>query len=116
MTRINRRNCLKVLAGSALGLPAALAGETVGSETLAPNCPRQVFFPLDGYGLLDALSHARDGDRIVLCPRTYDCSRDSLWVPQGVQVRGSKRHGATVIRCLRIEGDRGSKLSGVWIK
>ena len=113
MTRINRRNCLKVFAGSVLGVPAALAGETAESETLAPVRPRQVFFTLDGCGLLEALSEARDGERIVLCPRTYDCSGHELRVPPGVRLTGAIGH--SIIRCLEISGGHDSKVSSVWI-
>ena len=120
MTGINRRNCLKVLAGGVLGLPAAIAGETAGSttetETVSPERPCGIFEPRDGRELLLALSEARAGDWIIIRSRTYDCRLHTLWVPPGVRVSGSTKHGPTVIRCLSIGGGRGSKLFSVWLR
>ncbi len=113
MTGINRRNCLKVLAGGVLGLPAALVGETAEAETLAMDRPCAIFEPRDGHELLGALSEARDGDWIILRSRTYDCRLHSLWVPPGVRINGAIGHGAVMVRCRGIAGGDGSVVSRI---
>ena len=106
MTSINRRNCLKVLAGSVLGLPAALAiSPTYGRRYLVRN----------GESLEWAIRSAKTGDQIELVGKSYDCSGRQLVIPAGVSVFRGAAYARSVIRCVGVTVGRDSKLSNVCI-
>lgn len=120
MTQINRRNCLKVFAGSVLGLPAALPvaaddrNEKPANPAKYPS-HRPIYVPTDGPGLMEVLSRAFPGDRIELVGKSYDCSGRQLVIPSGVSVFRDASYPRSVIRCLGVTDGRDSKLSNVCI-